>query len=109
MPPKLRPCLRMKPKYNPTPNARELRHHMRLINLPCIACKGAGGVFHHLLSDATGKRWRRDHEYGLPMCDHCHRALHAHGDERAWCQVHGFNAGLEAGLHRLESIQAGIL
>lgn len=109
MPPKLRPVLRMKPKYNPTPNARELRHHIRLINLPCIACKGVGGVFHHLLSSATGKRWRRDHEYGLPMCHDCHCALHAHGDERAWCIVQGFDAGIEAGLHRLESIRQGIL
>ena len=106
---KLRPFLRIKEKYNPKPNARELRHHVRLCNLPCIACGGAGGVFHHLLSEATGKRWRRDHEYGLPMCDHCHRALHAHGDERTWCQVQGFDPSIEAGLHRLESIQAGIL
>lgn len=106
---KLRPFLRIKEKYSPKPNARELRHHIRLCNLPCIACGGAGGVFHHLLSEATGKRWRRDHEYGLPMCDHCHRALHAHGDERAWCQVQGFDAGTEAAMFRLESIQAGIL
>lgn len=107
--PKLRPFLRIKEKYNPKPNARELRHHIRLCNLPCIACGGAGGVFHHLLSEATGKRWRRDHEYGLPMCDHCHCALHAHGDERAWCQVQSFDPSIEAGVYRLESIQAGIL
>lgn len=106
---KLRPFSRMKAKYNPTPTAKEKRHHIRLINLPCIACKGAGGVFHHLLSEATGKRWRRDHEFGLPMCDHCHRALHAHGDERTWCQVQGFDPAIEAGMFRLESIQAGIL
>jgi hypothetical protein len=43
------------------------------------------------------------------MCDHCHRALHAHGDERTWCQVQGFDAGTEAAIFRLESIQAGIL
>jgi hypothetical protein len=107
--PKLRPFLRIKEKYNPKPNAREMRHHIRLCNLPCIACGGAGGVFHHLLSEATGKRWRRDHEFGLPMCDHCHRALHAHGDERTWCQVQGFDAGTEAEMSRLESIQQGIL
>lgn len=107
--PKLRPFLRIKEKYNPKPNARELRHHIRLCNLPCIACGGAGGVFHHLLSEATGKRWRRDHEYGLPMCDHCHRALHTHGDERTWCNVNQFDAVIEAALLRLESIHLGIL
>ncbi len=107
--PKLRPFLRIKEKYNPKPNARELRHHIRLCNLPCIACGGAGGVFHHLLSEATGKRWKRDHEYGLPMCNDCHCALHGHGDERAWCQVQGFDPSIEAGVYRLESIQAGIL
>lgn len=107
--PKLRPFSRIKEKYNPKPNARELRHHVRLCNLPCLACGGAGGVFHHLLSHATGKRWRRDHEFGLPLCDYCHRALHAHGDERAWCQVQGFDAVSEAVMLRLQSIQMRIL
>lgn len=107
--PKLRPFLRIKEKYNPKPNARELRHHIRLCNLPCLACGGAGGVFHHLLSFATGKRWRRDHEFGLPLCDCCHRSLHAHGDEQEWCDVYGFDAVSEAETLRLQSIQVGIL
>lgn len=106
---RLRPFSRIKPRYNPVPSAKEKRHHIRLINLPCIACKGAGGVFHHLLSHATGKRWRRDHEYGLPLCDHCHRALHTHGDEREWCQVQGFDAVREAEFLRMESMQGGVL
>ena len=54
----------------------------------------------------SGKRWRRDHEWGLPLCDPCHRALHAHGNEREWCNFDPVN---EAAMLRLESIQEGIL
>ena len=97
---------RIKPKYNRVPNAKERRHHERLMNLPCLACGGAGGVFHHLLSDCSGKRWRRDHEWGLPLCDPCHRALHAHGNEREWGKFDPVN---EAAMLRLESMQEGIL
>lgn len=100
---------RIKPKYNPVPNARERRHHERLIAMPCKACGGAGGVFHHLLSDCNGKRWRRDHEWGLPLCDPCHRALHAHGNEWEWCRQAGFDVVDEAKIERLVSVMEGIL
>ena len=97
---------RIKPKYNPVPNAKERRHHERLMNLPCLACGGAGGVVHHVLTRHFEKRWRRDHEWVLPMDDNCHRALHAHGNEREWCNFDPVN---EAAMLRLESITIGIL
>lgn len=100
---------RIKSKYNPKPSAKELAHHMRLIDMPCICCGRVGGVFHHLLSRAGGMRWRRDHEYGLPLADICHRSLHADGDEWAWCMARGFDPVREAIRLRLESIELGIL
>jgi len=99
----------IRPKYNPRPNARELRHHRRLQELPCIACGGVGGVFHHLLTSCPDKRWRRDHELGLPMCNACHCALHADGNERRWCEREGFDPVREAVFLRNESIYEGIL
>jgi len=106
---KLRPFGRIKPKYNPVPNAKERRHHERLISMPCIACKGSGGVAHHVLTAHFEKRWRRDHEWVLPMCDSCHRALHSHGDEQRWCNALGFDPIHEAEILRHESINAGVL
>ena len=103
---KIQPRRRMKAKYNPVPNAKERRHHERLMNLPCLACGGAGGVVHHVLTRHFEKRWRRDHEWVLPMDDNCHRALHACGNEREWCEFDPVN---EAAMLRLESIQEGIL
>ena len=100
---------RIKPGYNPKPNAKELAHHMRLIEMPCICCGREGGVFHHLLSRAAGMRWRRDHEWGLPMRDECHRALHAYGNELVWFEVLGIDPISVAEFLRLESITEGIL
>jgi hypothetical protein len=100
---------RIKPRYNLTPNAKERAHHERLIAMPCICCGREGGVFHHLLSRADGMRWRRDHEWGLPMRDECHRALHAHGNERVWCEGKGFDPVEVARFLRLESQTEGII
>lgn len=44
-------------------------------------------VVHHLLKPWVGFRGtgrRSDDRNGLPMCDGCHRALHARGDEDAF-------------------------
>ncbi len=77
---------RIKPRYNPAPTAREKAYHLWLMDHANCAC-GCGGlstVVHHPLTRHPNQRWRRDHEYVVPMTDACHRALHAHGDERAW-------------------------
>jgi hypothetical protein len=107
--PKLRHVGRIKPRYNPTPNAKERAHHERLIAMPCICCDREGGVFHHLLSRAAGMRWRRDHEWGLPMRDECHRALHGYGNERAWFEPLGIDPVAAAEFLRMESLHEGIL
>lgn len=89
---KLKPHKPIREKYNPTPSAAEKRFHLLMMNMPCDACSYEPcGVFHHLLTDTPEKRWRRDHMMGLPLCDHCHRDLHASGDEWAWCAARGFD------------------
>jgi hypothetical protein len=74
---------RIKPKYNPTPTAREKAFHLWLMDeFPCACGCGERSTFvHHPLEEHPEQRWRRDHEYVVPMTDHCHRALHAMGKE----------------------------
>lgn len=100
---------RIKEKYKPEPNARELRHHDRLIAMPCICCGKQAETFHHLLSNTPEKRFRRDHELGLPLTDKCHKSLHGHGDEWAWCMARGIEPVREAIKLRDESRVMGIL
>jgi len=101
---------RIKEKYSRTPNAREREHHERVMQEPCAACGiRPCGVAHHLMQDAPDKRWRRDHQFTVPLCDPCHRALHAHGGEAKWSLENGFNAVHVARFERLVSQQEGIL
>jgi hypothetical protein len=74
---------RIKEKYNPTPTKREREYHEWLMaEYPCACgCGGRSTVVHHPLTRHPEQRWRRDHEYVVPMTDHCHRALHAMGRE----------------------------
>lgn len=107
---KLKPQGRIKPKYKRRPSDKELEHHLSVMSLPCAACgKEPCGVAHHLMQDAPDKRWRRDHEFVVPLCDTCHRELHNHGNERAWCEANGFDAAKVAIEQRNESIWKGIL
>jgi hypothetical protein len=81
---------RMKERYHRFPNAAERRFHIQLMDWPCLSCGVQPcGVFHHLLTDTPEKRFRRDHEMGLNLCDSCHRSLHSDGDEWAWCMARG--------------------
>jgi hypothetical protein len=101
---------RIRERYNPTPTEREKRHHLRVMDLPCLVCLATPcGVFHHLLQNCAGKRWRRDHEFGVPLCDPCHRGLHANGSEIAWQGSFGLDLAQEAEFLRLESVNEGIL
>lgn len=78
--------MRMKPKYNSTPTGQERRYHIALMDaFPCACgCGQHSTVVHHPLDRHPEQRWRRDHEYVVPMNWVCHNALHAHGDELAW-------------------------
>lgn len=83
MQPKLRQTKRIKEKYNAVPNARERAYHLWLIDtFPCICgCGAPSGVVHHPLTRHPAQRWRRDHEFVVPMDGHCHMALHQAGSE----------------------------
>lgn len=39
---------RLKPKYNPTPNSRERKHHAFVMEQGCLVC-GGDAVAHHVL------------------------------------------------------------
>jgi hypothetical protein len=67
---------RMKEKYNPNPNASERAFESHLSGLPCYGCGGPCHVRHHTRLEFTGKRWRRDHRWQLPLCNPCHKAAH---------------------------------
>jgi hypothetical protein len=78
---------RIKARYNPTPNAAERRHELRLETLPCFGCGRFGVCAHHTMLDFPAKRWRRDHRYQLPVCPECHQGdngIHGIGSEREW-------------------------
>ena len=105
--PKLPPHGRIKPKYNARPSEREQTYHLWLMDAFECAC-GCGrksSVVHHPLTRHPEQRWRRDHEYVVPMDGNCHMELHRCGneqrfrahvrfDELAWqFRARGYDAG----------------
>ena len=89
-----------RPKYNPRPSVQERRFHEWLMDaFPC-AC-GCGRVateVHHPLQRHPSQRWRRDHEFVVPLWWECHREDHRHGSdtfaEKAWqFRSYGIDAG----------------
>ncbi len=100
---------RIKEKYNPTPNAAEKAYHRWLIdNVPCIKTGRTAEVVHHPLQRHPHQRWRRDHEYVVPMTDAAHRELHTvYGSEVTFDP--GNNYPVIAAQLRHEAIEAGIL
>jgi hypothetical protein len=83
---------RVKPKYNPQPNAEEARHEARLREMPCIGCGRFGVDLHHTMIEFPEKRWRRDHRYQLPVCRDCHQGpqgIHGIGSEAVWAETLG--------------------
>ena len=86
---------RIKPKYNPIPNAEERRHEDRLRELPCIGCGRRGGVCHHTMLSFPAKRFRRDHRFQVPLCEDCHVGkcgIHGIGSEAKWWASKGWSA-----------------
>ena len=105
---KLPPRKRMREGYNPNPSAAELRHHKRIMELPCFGCQREPcGVFHHLLERSPSKQWKRDHRVGIGLCHDCHMALHGAGSERAWRP--DLDCANEAEFQLLVSINGGVL
>lgn len=105
--PKLPKQGRIKEKYNSEPTAREKAYHLWLMdNFPCgCGCEGPSTVVHHPLQRHPNQRWRRDHEYVVPMNGYCHFALHKAGSENKFqagsdyaLMAHGFRKiGYEVG------------
>lgn len=82
--PKVKKHGRVKEKYNATPTKREKEYHEWLMETFTCAC-GCGAsstVVHHPLTRHPEQRWRRDHEYVVPMNGFCHMDLHRIGHER---------------------------
>lgn len=106
MPPKLPAFGRIKPKYNPIPNAAEKRHERFVKEQPCFGCGVYGrSEAHHTLLPVEGKRWRRDHRLRVPVCHDCHKGpqgIHGIGSEREWCRINQKDTAAEA--KRLERI-----
>jgi len=103
---------RMKQKYSPVMNAAEKRHKAWIKSLPCIGCGAVGrSDAHHTLLSIPGKRWRRDHEFLIPVCWDCHqgpRGIHGIGNELTWCERNNVDTRTASKL-RAESIGLGIL
>lgn len=99
------PTGRIKARYNPIPTKREREYHLWLMaEFECgCGCGGLPTVVHHPLTRHPDQRWRRDHEFVVPMTDACHRELHRNGSERgrfagladhaAWLREQGQEAG----------------
>lgn len=100
---------RMREKYNPTPTARELRfHHWLIENFLCVCgCGNVSEHVHHPLERHPTQRWRRDHEFVVPMRAVCHMALHSAGSEARFDPATDYPA--EAAQCRQLAIEAGKL
>lgn len=106
--PRRLPKGRIKPKYNPIPTAREKAYHIWLMEEYQCAC-GCGKratVVHHPLTRHPEQRWRRDHEFVVPMDAHCHMALHRAGNEADYM---GHDVGHQAFQYRTLGYEAGVL
>lgn len=97
---------RIKERYNARPTERERNFHLWLMaEFECgCGCGGAPTVVHHPLTRHPEQRWRRDHEFVVPMTDGCHREVHRRGHERdapfngladraAWLREQAIEAG----------------
>lgn len=102
MPPKLPKQVRIREKYNPEPTAREKAYHLWLMDTyPCVCgCGKQSTIVHHPLQEHPDQRWRRDHEYVVPMNGYCHFDLHdKHGSDGYAEDAAGFRAlGKKGGL-----------
>ncbi|RDC59748.1 hypothetical protein HME9302_00943 [Alteripontixanthobacter maritimus] len=100
---------RMRDKYNPIPTKREREFHLWLIdNFSCFCeCGGPAECVHHPLQRHREQRWRRDHEFVVPMRSACHMALHLAGSEDAYAGQLDFPEG--AAEYRFMGQQGGLL
>ena len=105
------PYGRIKQKYNPKRNAREQRHWEWVSEQPCMGCGSQSGPPHHPLMESPDQRWRRDHEFIVPICPPCHTEIHDEfGNEEKWAESKGWQLPVRvAEAYRKESQTLGIL
>lgn len=93
---------RIKPKYNATLTPQERAYHLWLMERDCACgCGNVSSVVHHPLTRHPLQRWRRDHEFVVPMHAGCHMRMHATGrdfdglsDDAAYYRSQGQEAGM---------------
>lgn len=98
-------------KGNRNPASDEKQHHLAVMELDCMGCGAYPTVAHHPLMQSPLQRWRRDHEFVVPVCGHCHTQIHdVFGNEEKWADANNCQLPVRyAEFLRLESIYAGIL
>ncbi len=86
---------RIKPKYNPKPNAAERRYHDEVRKLGCLVC-GQMPSIHHVTAK-TGPR--RDHYRVVPLCPIHHQGTHGFhglGSDKLFTDMYGIDLRAEA-------------
>ena len=86
---------RIKPKYNPKPNAAERRYHDEVRKLGCLVC-GQMPSIHHVTSK-TGPR--RSHYRVVPLCPVHHQGTHGFhglGSDKLFTDMYGIDLREEA-------------
>jgi hypothetical protein len=69
---------------------RSLEHLKHVRTFSCVACKAPGpSTAHHLtIAQPKARGLKAGDQWSLPLCDRCHKELHARGDERAyWADI----------------------
>lgn len=100
---------RIKPKYNANPTPREKAYHAWLMEeFACgCGCERESTVVHHPLKRHPDQRWRRDHEFVVPMFWQCHMDLHACGSEETFRP--GDDYAAKASGYRAQAYAEGVL
>lgn len=99
---------RIKAKYSPVMTAAEKEHALFVTEQLCFGCGSCPVQAHHTLLSFPEKRWRRDHDWLLPVCYACHTNIHDNfGDETVWLESIGRTPeeaiAYMAGLHEVRA------
>ena len=78
-----------------TPRIRSAAHldFVRRQRCAVFGCRSRDMQAHHLLTgpDAKARGMKASDRWTIPLCGKHHDALHANGNERAWCAGHGID------------------
>lgn len=83
---------RIKPKWNPRPNAAETRYHVWAREGGCEVCKREASI-HHVTSNGKGRQ-PRNHWHITPLCPYHHKdgkeSIHQMGHDK-FTKFHGID------------------